>query len=56
MADWGLTEVAVVRLLPDSDELRKYQGTGRVHHMTILWESDRRIDAIFGDLQVNESG
>jgi hypothetical protein len=55
LADWGLTEVAVIRLLDDSDSLGGNGGpAGTLHHLAVLWESDRRIDIIFAQATIAE--
>lgn len=56
-ADWGLTEVALVRLQHDSELLEKHHGASiPLHHLLVEWEGDRRIDVIFGLLRVRDGG
>lgn len=55
-ADWGLTEVAFVRLLRESDLLAKHHESDvPLHHLVVEWEGDRRIDAVFARLRIEEA-
>jgi hypothetical protein len=55
-ADWGLTEVALVRLMPSSDLLDKHhEADVPLHHLVVEWEGDRRVDVIFARLRVVNS-
>jgi hypothetical protein len=54
-ANWGLTEVAVVRLIEQSDLLWKYHESAlALHHLAILWEGESRIDVVFTSLDVRD--
>jgi hypothetical protein len=48
-ADWGLTEVALVRLEESSELLTAHRARSDapVQHLAVEWESDRRLDVIF---------
>lgn len=55
-ADWGLTEVALVRL-EDSSELlaaHRERSDAPLHHLVVEWESDRRLDLIFERLSYSD--
>lgn len=51
--NWGLSEVAAVRLLEHDEFLSKY-GTLPVslHHLRCSWDGGRRIDVVFSTLEV----
>lgn len=55
-ADWGLTEVALVRLEDSSDLLAAHRARSDVtlHHLVIEWEGDRRLDLIFERLSQSD--
>ena len=47
--DWGFSEVALVELKPVSDA----DAVGsKSHRLSIVWESERRIDVVFSALEV----
>jgi hypothetical protein len=53
-ADWGLTEVAIVRVeepprLPGSVRTRRPR-----HKLVVAWERDQRIEAVFSQLQIED--
>jgi hypothetical protein len=52
-ANWGLTEIAMMHVLPQSDLLAKHHDSGRpLYHLAVEWETHRRIDSIFAQLEV----
>lgn len=55
-ADWGLTEVALVRLEESSELVGAHRARFNkpLHHLVVAWESDRRIDVIFERLSYFE--
>jgi hypothetical protein len=51
--DWGISEVASIRLEEDSLFLSKYRHLAiPFHHLTCWWENDRRIDIVFSELEI----
>lgn len=55
--NWGISEVAIVQLVRDSQRLEKYGGLPvPVHHLVCLWEGERRIDVVFSVLEILEEG
>lgn len=50
-ANWGLTEVAQVRLA-DQSQREATPTLAGAHHLVIEWESPRRVDALFQRLRV----
>jgi hypothetical protein len=51
--NWGLSEVAAVRLLDDEGLLNKYRHLPiSAHHIALLWEGTRRIDIVFSTLEI----
>ena len=51
--NWGLNEIACVRIEDNADVLKSYRSLSiPFHHAAILWEDERRIDIVFGDLEV----
>ena len=51
--NWGLSEVAAVRLLDDETLLDPYGHLPvSLHHVRCVWEGERRIDLIFSSLEV----
>lgn len=48
-ADWGLTEVALVRLEESSELLTAHRARSDapLQHLVVEWEGDRRLDCIF---------
>lgn len=51
--NWGLSEVAVVRLLDEETFLVPYSRLPvPVHHLRCLWEGERKIDLVFSTLEV----
>lgn len=54
-ADWGLTEVALVRPENPSSLLgRLPTSEPYLCHVVVLWETDRRIDVVFASMTVTE--
>lgn len=55
--NWGLNEVAAIRIVEDSELLDRYSKLPKdFHHMAVLWErgSSRRIDVIFSELEIRK--
>lgn len=48
-ADWGLTEVALVRLEESSELLAAHRANSMpaLHHLVVEWEGNRRLDCVF---------
>lgn len=48
-ADWGLTEVALVRLETSSELIAAHhaRSAAPLHHLVVEWEGDRRLDVVF---------
>jgi len=52
--NWGMNEVALVRVVSESTVIGKYEQLPiPIHHVRCQWEGDRRIDIIFGSLEVS---
>ncbi len=50
--NWGLSEVAAVRLIEDDTLLANYAKLSvPFHHLGLRWEGDRRVDVIFGTME-----
>jgi len=50
---WGFSEVSDIRLQEDNLFLSKYRNLPRkYHHITFMWEGDRRIDVVFAAMEV----
>jgi len=50
---WGAGEVALIRLENSETFLEKYRSRPvPFYHVAILWESERRIDVVFSQLEV----
>jgi hypothetical protein len=53
--DWGSSEVSIVRISSDSALLKEHVSLNiRLHHLEILWETNRRIDIIFSTMEIFE--
>ena len=53
--NWGISEVASVKLLEQADVLSKYQTLALpFHHLRCAWESNRLVDVVFSTLQVEQ--
>ena len=51
--NWGLNEIAFVKIEENEAFLKNYRFLSiPFHHAAILWEDERRIDIVFGDLEV----
>ena len=51
--DWGLSEVSSVRLIDDELLLAPYSTLPLpLHHLRLNWEDERRIEAVFGTMEV----
>lgn len=51
--NWGLSEVASVRVLDEHRFLSKYQSLPvPFHHLRCSWEGDRTVDVVFSTLEV----
>jgi hypothetical protein len=51
--NWGLNEIAFVKIEENEAFLKNYRFLSiPFHHAVILWEDERRIDIVFGDLEV----
>ena len=51
--NWGINEVALVRLQEQEDFLHPYHALPvPFHHLSVTWEFDRRIDIIFSNLDI----
>lgn len=51
--NWGSAEVAQVRLEDSEPLLGKYRSRPMpFHHVSIRWESERRIDIVFSELEI----
>ncbi len=51
--NWGINEIALVEIEDNADFLKTYRGLSiPVHHAAIMWEDERRIDIVFGELEV----
>lgn len=51
--NWGLSEVSSVRLMNDELLLARYCTLPLpLHHLRLNWEGDRRIEAVFGTMEV----
>ncbi len=51
--NWGLSEVASVRLVEDEVVLSTYQALSvPFHHLRCNWETNRQIDVVFSTLEV----
>jgi hypothetical protein len=54
--NWGLSEVASVRVVDDPVVLGKYQHVAvPLHHLRCAWEGERRIDIVFATLEVHSA-
>jgi hypothetical protein len=53
-ADWGLTEVAVVRVEEPSDVSAWATSSRHRHKLVVAWERDQQIDVVFRRLHVDE--
>ncbi|HEX2868062.1 MAG TPA: hypothetical protein VHO03_13535 [Ignavibacteriales bacterium] len=52
---WGFNNFSIIKLENNSEMLAPYLGFPRkFNHLSILWESERRIDIVFGDLEAIE--
>ena len=49
MADWGLNEIASLKLISDTGDANSEHP---FLHMAFVWEGDRRIDVIFLEFEV----
>lgn len=46
--NWGINEVALVKLNDTPDFLHRYTGLSiPIHHIEVVWEDERRISIIF---------
>ena len=51
--NWGLSEVASVRVLDEDRFLAKYQSLPvPFHHLRCSWEGDRTLDVVFSTLEI----
>lgn len=51
--NWGINEIAAIRITDNPEILKPYSGFSiPFHHAEIVWEQDRRIDIVFGDLDI----
>lgn len=51
--NWGINEVSSVNIEDDNLFLSPYRGSQiPFHHITCRWEGDRRIDIVFGTLEI----
>ena len=51
--NWGLSEVALVELKEDEKFLAYYENpVVPLHHLAILWETERRIDIVFSGIEM----
>lgn len=56
MINWGLNEVSIVKILDNSSLLKECINLNvKLHHLEILWETDRSIDIIFNSMKIFES-
>ena len=53
--NWGLNEIAMVRLEEQEDYLHSYKALPvRFHHLAVLWDTGRRIDIVFSTIEIKE--
>jgi hypothetical protein len=51
--DWGMNQIALIRLEDDKNLLAPYKNLPlEHHHIAVRWEDARRIDVIFVELEV----
>jgi catechol-2,3-dioxygenase len=50
--NWGLNEVALLRVIDDQESKPDKVSTPPLTHVAFLWESNRRIDVVFAELEV----
>lgn len=51
--NWGLSEVSSVRVINNEQLLARYRSLPLpLHHLRLNWEGERRIDAVFGTMEV----
>ena len=54
--NWGMNEIALIRLEDDENMLAPYRDLPlEHHHVAVLWEDDRRIDIVFVHLEIGAS-
>lgn len=53
--DWGISEIARVRLQPASAQGVSGQPQDGPYHLVVEWESERRVDATFFEMRIGEA-
>lgn len=52
--NWGIGEIAVMRIADDPHFLARYGGLPvPTHHVVCQWESERRVDVVFTSMEVS---
>lgn len=53
--NWGFNEIALIKLEDNPELLTPFKEfITPFHHIVILWESERRIDIVFSELEIPE--
>lgn len=51
--NWGFSEIALMKLVENSELAEPFRELSMpFHHMSILWETERRIDIVFSEIEI----